>query len=145
MATEHATALPRPQAAPSPGSLPLAPPPGCAASSSHCQSSAMQYVRLRLSMQLAWPPAEHLSKPTEARGRATPRLCILNPSSLRARCPLALQPDRLWKSACYGATWVRGAHSRGRPDLGAHHAQRGNKRSTCDNASACGRIPIRAF
>ena len=40
---------------PSTGSLPLAPPPGCAASNSRCQSRAMQYVRLGLSMQLAWP------------------------------------------------------------------------------------------
>ena len=63
--------------------------------------------------------AEHLSKLTEVRDRAPSRLCILSHSSLRTRCLLALQPDRLWKNGCYGATWVRCANSRGRPALGS--------------------------
>lgn len=63
--------------------------------------------------------AEHLSKLTEVRDRAPSRLCILSHSSLRTRCLLALQPDRLWKNGCYGATWVRCANSRGRAALGS--------------------------
>ena len=55
VAIEPATALPRAQAAPSPGSLPRAPPPGCAASNLRCRASAMQYFRLGSLMQLAWP------------------------------------------------------------------------------------------
>ena len=66
--------------------------------------------------------ADHLSKLTDVRDRAASRLCILSPSSLRARCLLALQSDRLWKMR---ATERRGCAAQTRAA-----AQRGNKRST---------------
>ena len=114
VATEHATTLPRPQAAPSPGSLPLAPPPGCAASSSRCQSRGMQNVRLGLSMQLAWPSGPLVQAYRRAGSSCVPTMHSESFVSARAvPAGAAIRPTL--ENACYGATWVRCANSRGRP------------------------------
>ena len=153
VATEHATALPRPQAAPSPGSLPLAPPPGCAASSSRCQSRAMQYVRLGLSMQLAWPSGTLVQAYRGAGSSAVPTMHSESlvpahtvPAGAATRPTVEkwmLRSDvgALRKLARPPSSWERTRRSAG--TRGSH----GNADGICmsGNASACDRIPIRAF